>query len=162
MNRGSHGESLRDQLRWEWTSFIETPRRHMRACVTGFVAVSVLFALFAGVATRSSLGDVPLVLLSGFIRSLQFLTIVALVWFFVIARFIHTAIHNWAEDLWVDRERKRRPGESFPVPYFRFSLFAFVPAALVFLALSTPLLYLLFILPGYNHVLDRALSIGLE
>lgn len=152
---------LREQLRYEWLSATAGVRKRKKVCAVGFVLVSLVFAVVVGVIIRPSLSETPLVFLSGFLHSLRYLSILAFVWFWVVARLIHDAVHNWAEARCTDRERRKRPNQSFPVPYWRFWVFAFLPAAFVFLALSAPLAYVLFVLPSYNNVLDRALSVFL-
>jgi hypothetical protein len=161
MNYRPNAQPFRDQVLYEWRSATADLRKRKKVWAVGFVSVSLLFAIVAGAIIRPSLSEIPLVLLSGFIHSLRFLSILAFIWFWVVTHLIHSAVHNWAEARWTDHERKKKPNQSFPVPYWRFWIFAFLPSMFVFLTLSVPLAYVLFVLPNYNNVLDRALSVFL-
>jgi len=154
--------SFRDALSYEWRSTTKGLRERKKAWAIGFVSVSLLFALIFGITVRPSLTDMPLVLLAGFLQSLRFLSLFAFIWFWVVAYLVHGAIQGWAEDRWIDRERIKKPGESFPVPYLRFWVLALIPSAIVFLVPSVLLGYLLFVLPNNIPVLDQALSVFLS
>lgn len=150
---------LLDELRYEWRSATSGVRERKKALAIGFVTVSLVFALISCIAMRPSLADVPFVLLAGFLQSLRLLSFFAFICFGVVAYLVRRAVRNWSEDRWVDRERIKRPGESFPVPYWRFWLFALPPAIVTFLVPSLAVGYLLFVLPNIFPVLDQALSV---
>lgn len=158
MSYQPNSQPLREQLRYEWQSATSGVRKRKKIWAASFVLVSLAFAVVEGITIRPSQNEIPMVLLSGFVHSLRYLSILAFVWFWVVARLTHGAVHNWAEARWTDHERKKRPNQSFRVPYWRFWVFAFLPSVFVFLLLSAPLVYVLFVLPSYNSVLDRALS----
>jgi len=73
-----------------------------------------------------------------------------------VARLAWGVLEYRAERRFVERQRRRTPGESFTLPGFFWT--AFIPAAVVFLAMALSLIYLLFILPRHNEVVARALS----
>ena len=159
MSHRPSSQSFRAQLGDEWRSATAGVHKYKRAWSVGFVLVSLGFAVIAGVVIRPSLNELPLVLLAGFLHSLQYLSVLAFVWFWVIAWLTYRSIHNWAESRWVDQERLKRPNKSFSVPFWRFKLLASFCAMVVFSVLCIPLAYILFVLPRYSHTLDRALSI---
>jgi hypothetical protein len=161
MSYDPKGQNLWDQLRYEWRGCIDGIGllRYKKTWTVGFVLLSLAAAMFAGVRIHPAVNEIPLVLLAGFIHSLRYLSLVAYIWFGIAAYLIHGTIYNWAEARWVTRERRKKPNQSFEIPGLRFWILALFPATFVFLILSSPLFYILFVLPSYNNVLDRVLSI---
>lgn len=156
--RHSTKMTFREQMRHEWQS--DSTQRHFsshkKMWALLYVCFSSAVALIAGYKIRPSLDEFPLVVFSGFIYSLEYLSIIGFIWCWVVAQITFGILESRAEARFVQRERLRKPGQSFPVPGFFWS--AFAPAACVFLTLASSLFYLLFVLPRYNPVLDRALS----
>jgi len=160
MSYQPNAQPLREQLRYEWQSATAGVRKRKKVWAVGFVLASLVFAVVAGIIIRPSLSETPIVLVSGFLHSLRFLSILAFVWFWVVARLIHGAVHNWAETRWTDHERRKNPTSPFQCLIGDFGC-SHSSSAFVFLTLSVPLAYVLFVLPSYNNVLDRALSVFL-
>lgn len=133
-------------------------QRNSKEIWAGAVALSLFFSILAFWRIRPSIAEFPLFLASGVIRTLQYISVALLLVLGVIARICGRAIEEWLEHLWVENEKRKKPNQSFPIPYWRFRFAFFVCAVAAFVCLATPVLWLFYWVPGrfpgLDHVLD--------
>jgi hypothetical protein len=146
---------LKTRLKYEFEASLSHFRKHFLPYVLGSGVFLLLVAAVMYVKKDAELTDIHLVLLAGTVHLLRIAGIVSLLFAWVAARVVQAFIYDRAAQRWTVREASKRPGESFPVPHWRF----FIPAAAVrgvlFGFWLLFLFVLLYVIPGRYPALSQ-------
>ncbi len=150
--------TYRERLQGPWSDFAH----HWRWMVYPCLFIGLGKAIFELLHFRTSIEDVPLLLLGGLLLGVSFMSLFVL----VLALAVGVETFKWAQDgtegHWVARRRALRPNESFIIPTWRFRIIAFVPASLTFVAIMTGWTLLALVIPHQSEsiadVMDLLLS----
>lgn len=106
---------------------------------------------------RNGIADSLYLLLAGPVLGVQLMSLFALIGGGAISWVTHTTLVEALERRWVSETKRKRPGESFAIPYWPFRIVAAILAVGMFVILMGAWTLLVFALPNRLEPINDAL-----
>lgn len=150
-----HSWPLAVRFAYEFGGAAKHLRKFRNAYWIGAITFVFLVAAITWIKKDATVADLPLIILASTLHLLRGVAIVSLFFVWLGAKFIQDWLYERASNIWIEKERIRRPDVSFDVPQWRFFIPAVLARSSIFISWLGVMFYLLYVVPGRVSDLDR-------